>query len=120
MEHLPGADFPTAGIINGAQGIYAAYKTGRGRVYMRARADVESIGEGSAQGVEVVGCRHGEPGVRGGLGQGHELRPAATGGEPHHGGAELGADVECLSSDRSRGAEDDDRGHSTSSQSRTA
>ena len=41
MEHLPGPDFPTAGIINGAQGIYAAYRTGRGRVYTRARTDVE-------------------------------------------------------------------------------
>ena len=41
MEHLPGPDFPTAGIINGAQGIYAAYRTGRGRVYTRARTSVE-------------------------------------------------------------------------------
>jgi DNA gyrase subunit A len=41
MEHLPGPDFPTAGIINGAQGIYAAYRTGRGRVYTRARTAVE-------------------------------------------------------------------------------
>ena len=37
MQHLPGPDFPTAGIINGAQGIYSAYKTGRGRVYIRAQ-----------------------------------------------------------------------------------
>jgi len=41
MEHIPGPDFPTAGIINGAQGIYAAYRTGRGRVYTRARTEVE-------------------------------------------------------------------------------
>ncbi len=41
MEHIPGPDFPTAGIINGAQGIYAAYRTGRGRVYTRARTTVE-------------------------------------------------------------------------------
>ena len=51
MEHLPGPDFPTAGIINGAQGIYAAYKTGRGRVYMRARADVESIGKSGKEAI---------------------------------------------------------------------
>jgi DNA gyrase subunit A len=46
MEHLPGPDFPTAGIINGAQGIYAAYRTGRGRVHVRARTDVEEIRAG--------------------------------------------------------------------------
>jgi DNA gyrase subunit A len=38
MEHVPGPDFPTAGIINGAQGINSAYRTGRGRVYVRAGA----------------------------------------------------------------------------------
>ncbi|MCH9695828.1 MAG: DNA gyrase subunit A [Gammaproteobacteria bacterium] len=43
MEHMPGPDFPTAGIINGAQGIYSAYRTGRGRVYIRARTSVEVI-----------------------------------------------------------------------------
>ncbi len=41
MVHIPGPDFPTAGIINGAAGIHAAYHTGRGRVRMKARADVE-------------------------------------------------------------------------------
>lgn len=41
MEHLPGPDFPTAGIINGSAGIHLAYHTGRGRVRMRARAEVE-------------------------------------------------------------------------------
>ena len=43
MEHMPGPDFPTAGIINGAQGIYSAYLTGRGRVYIRARVHVEDM-----------------------------------------------------------------------------
>ncbi|MCC5795247.1 MAG: DNA gyrase subunit A [Chromatiales bacterium] len=43
MTHLPGPDFPTAGIINGAQGIYAAYTTGRGRIYVRARTSIEEI-----------------------------------------------------------------------------
>jgi DNA gyrase subunit A len=42
MEHLPGPDFPTAGMINGAQGIHEAYHTGRGRIYMRAKSHVET------------------------------------------------------------------------------
>ena len=37
MQHIPGPDFPTAGIINGAQEIVTAYKTGRGRLSIRAR-----------------------------------------------------------------------------------
>jgi DNA gyrase subunit A len=41
MEHIPGPDFPTYGIINGARGIKEAYETGRGRVYVRAKATVE-------------------------------------------------------------------------------
>jgi len=40
MEHLPGPDFPTQGIINGARGIREAYQTGRGKIYVRARATV--------------------------------------------------------------------------------
>jgi DNA gyrase subunit A len=46
LEHLPGPDFPTAGIINGAQGIYAAYRTGRGRVHIRARTEIEEFKAG--------------------------------------------------------------------------
>ncbi len=41
MEHLPGPDFPTAGIINGARGIREAYRTGRGKLHVRALANVE-------------------------------------------------------------------------------
>ncbi|WP_062270495.1 DNA gyrase subunit A [Endozoicomonas arenosclerae] len=41
MEYIPGPDFPTAGIINGRAGILQAYRTGRGRIYIRARADIE-------------------------------------------------------------------------------
>lgn len=41
MEHIPGPDFPTAGIINGRAGIIQAYRTGKGRIYIRARAEVE-------------------------------------------------------------------------------
>lgn len=40
MEHIQGPDFPTAGIINGKAGIVQAYKTGRGRIYMRAKAEI--------------------------------------------------------------------------------
>ena len=42
MEHIRGPDFPTGAIINGRAGIVAAYKTGRGRIYVRARAEVET------------------------------------------------------------------------------
>lgn len=41
MQYLPGPDFPTAGIINGRSGIISAYKTGRGRIYIRAKTDIE-------------------------------------------------------------------------------
>ncbi|SFP98314.1 DNA gyrase subunit A [Geopseudomonas sagittaria] len=43
MHYIPGPDFPTAGIINGRAGIIEAYRTGRGRIYMRARVEVEDI-----------------------------------------------------------------------------
>ncbi|PHM51340.1 DNA topoisomerase (ATP-hydrolyzing) subunit A [Xenorhabdus sp. KK7.4] len=42
MEYIPGPDFPTAAIINGRRGIQEAYRTGRGKVYIRARAEVET------------------------------------------------------------------------------
>jgi len=40
MEHIPGPDFPTGATINGRAGILMAYRTGRGRIYVRAKADV--------------------------------------------------------------------------------
>jgi DNA gyrase subunit A len=43
---VPGPDFPTAGIINGVRGIHEAYRTGRGRVLVRARTEVEEYGNG--------------------------------------------------------------------------
>ncbi len=46
MQYIPGPDFPTAGIINGTAGIVAGYRTGRGRVRMRAKADVEVADNG--------------------------------------------------------------------------
>ncbi len=42
MQYVPGPDFPTAGIINGRAGIVEAYRTGRGRVYIRARYEIET------------------------------------------------------------------------------
>ncbi|MDH5305071.1 MAG: DNA gyrase subunit A [Gammaproteobacteria bacterium] len=54
MQYLPGPDFPTAGIINGAQGIHAAYATGRGRVYTRARTHVEEIGKAGREAIIVT------------------------------------------------------------------
>ena len=54
MEHVPGPDFPTAGIINGAQGIYAAYKTGRGRVHIRARTSVEPLDQRGREAIIVT------------------------------------------------------------------
>ncbi|MGR9091009.1 MAG: DNA gyrase subunit A, partial [Gammaproteobacteria bacterium] len=41
LRFIPGPDFPTAAIINGSSGIHEAYRTGRGRIYVRARARVE-------------------------------------------------------------------------------
>ncbi|QQS55039.1 MAG: DNA gyrase subunit A [Candidatus Competibacteraceae bacterium] len=42
MRYIPGPDFPTAALINGASGIREAYETGRGRVRMRARTEIET------------------------------------------------------------------------------
>jgi DNA gyrase subunit A len=53
MQHVPGPDFPTAGIINGAQEIATAYKTGRGRLSIRARTHFEDI-DGSARQSIIV------------------------------------------------------------------
>jgi len=43
MQYIPGPDFPTAAIINGRAGIIEAYRTGRGRIQIRARATIEDI-----------------------------------------------------------------------------
>lgn len=45
MEYIPGPDFPTAAIINGRAGILQAYRSGRGRIYVRARANIEHDGK---------------------------------------------------------------------------
>jgi DNA gyrase subunit A len=54
MQHVPGPDFPTAGIINGAQEIVSAYKSGRGRLSIRARTHFEEIGKGDRQAIVVT------------------------------------------------------------------
>jgi len=54
MQHIPGPDFPTAGIINGAQEIVAAYKTGRGRLSVRARTVVEEMERGGRQAIIIT------------------------------------------------------------------
>ncbi len=46
MEYIPGPDFPTAGIINGTRGIHEAYRTGRGRIHIRARTAFETDDNG--------------------------------------------------------------------------
>jgi DNA gyrase subunit A len=46
LRLVPGPDFPTYGIINGSAGIVEAYKTGRGRIYVRAKASIETEDNG--------------------------------------------------------------------------
>ncbi|EIV8468803.1 DNA topoisomerase (ATP-hydrolyzing) subunit A [Vibrio vulnificus] len=41
MDYIPGPDFPTAALISGRKGIIDAYKTGRGKIYMRSKAEIE-------------------------------------------------------------------------------
>ncbi len=54
MQYVPGPDFPTAGFINGASGIYEAYSTGRGRIHLRSRCHFEDRGEGGAKQSIIV------------------------------------------------------------------
>ena len=54
MQLVPGPDFPTAGLINGAAEIVAAYKTGRGRVYVRARTHIEDVGKADRQAIVIT------------------------------------------------------------------
>jgi DNA gyrase subunit A len=54
MEYLPGPDFPTAAMINGATGISEAYRTGRGRVHIRARAEIETDDNTGQQSIVVT------------------------------------------------------------------
>src|SRR5262245_1719298 len=54
MQHVPGPDFPTAGLINGAQEIATAYRTGRGRLSIRARTHIEPIGKSNDREAIIV------------------------------------------------------------------
>jgi DNA gyrase subunit A len=54
MEIVPGPDFPTAGIINGAREIYSAYTTGRGRILVRAKTEVEEIDDNGREAIIVT------------------------------------------------------------------
>ncbi|MEX0950725.1 MAG: DNA gyrase subunit A, partial [Gammaproteobacteria bacterium] len=54
MQLIPGPDFPTAGIINGTSGIHEAYRTGRGRVVMRARVYTEEDEDGNPLRIVVT------------------------------------------------------------------
>ena len=54
MRHIPGPDFPTAAIITGVEGIREAYRTGRGRVYVRARAAIETDKKNGRQAIIVT------------------------------------------------------------------
>ena len=54
MEYIQGPDFPTAGIINGRAGIVQAYRTGRGRIYVRAKADIEDMDKSGKQAIIIT------------------------------------------------------------------
>ncbi|MGQ0833536.1 MAG: DNA gyrase subunit A [Gammaproteobacteria bacterium] len=54
MQIVPGPDFPTGGIINGAQEIATAYRSGRGRLSVRARTHFEEVGKGDRQAIIVT------------------------------------------------------------------
>jgi DNA gyrase subunit A len=54
MQHVPGPDFPTGAIINGAQEIATAYRTGRGRLSVRAKVEIEEVGKGDRQAIIVT------------------------------------------------------------------
>lgn len=53
MELIPGPDFPTAGLINGRAGIIEAYRTGRGRIVVRAKAEIETDDSNGRQSIIV-------------------------------------------------------------------
>lgn len=54
MEYIQGPDFPTAGIINGKAGIVQAYRTGRGRIYVRAKAEVVTDEKANRESIIVT------------------------------------------------------------------
>jgi len=54
IKLIPGPDFPTAGLIHGAQGIVNAYTTGRGRLYIRARHHIEPLATANREAIVVT------------------------------------------------------------------
>jgi DNA gyrase subunit A len=54
IKLIPGPDFPTAGLIFGAQGVVSAYASGRGRIYVRGRTHVEPLGERSDREAIII------------------------------------------------------------------
>ena len=54
MEHIHGPDFPTAAIISGRAGIVQAYRSGRGKIYIRARADIEENEKNGRQSIIIT------------------------------------------------------------------
>ncbi|MEY3183311.1 MAG: gyrase subunit [Pseudomonadota bacterium] len=53
MQFVPGPDFPTAGFISGRAGILEAYRTGRGRIYIRAKTDIETDESNQKQSIII-------------------------------------------------------------------
>ncbi|MBA2656172.1 MAG: DNA gyrase subunit A [Tatlockia sp.] len=53
LEYIPGPDFPTAAIINGRGGILQAYRTGRGRISIRARTEIETDSQTGRQAIII-------------------------------------------------------------------
>ncbi|STX51351.1 DNA gyrase subunit A [Legionella busanensis] len=54
MEYIPAPDFPTAAIINGRAGIVQAYQTGRGRIFIRARTEIETDSHSNKQAIIIT------------------------------------------------------------------
>ncbi len=54
IRYIPGPDLPTAGIINGTSGVHEAYRTGRGRLLMRARTEIEEDSRNGKQAIIVT------------------------------------------------------------------
>lgn len=54
MQYIKGPDLPTAGIINGRAGIIQAYRTGRGRIYMKARSHIETNDKSGRESIVIT------------------------------------------------------------------
>ena len=54
IELVPGPDFPTAGLVYGVQGVFNAYKTGRGKVYIRARTHIEPLDKKGREAIVIT------------------------------------------------------------------